>query len=226
MNFSDPTFDGPASSVYDVEEGKALPTEQDVLDEEEDEEDTEHEPRKKARISDVNTEIISEIELLYSVDGKLILNHQDTFCKIIQEQYPTEADFTNAWTKGNKIEINNYFEERGMDFTRFYQQFGGDVDLYDIIRVVAYKKDAMLKVERIDHVKNSNFYHSLSEIMRNLADELLHVYQKTDIFAVERKDVLKLPNFSKFGGAIKILREVGKPEYEGMVHTLVEQLYL
>lgn len=225
MKFSDPTFDGPASSVYDVDEGKPLPTEPDEPEEEDDDDDTGSEPRKKTRISDVDTKIISELELFYSVDGKLILNHQDTFSKIIKEKYPTEEDFCKAWTEGSKVEINNYFEESGMDFTRFYQQIGGDVDFYDIILLVAFKKDPMLKEERIEKVKNTPFYENCDTQLKPILEELLHIYQKTDVFSVERSDVLKLPNFNQFGGAIKILREVGKKEYDTAVKTLVEQLY-
>ena len=152
MKFSDPEFDGPASSVYDVEGDKPLPEEpDDVTDDSYDTDD--EEINRKYRVDDVDAKIISEVELLYSVDGKLIVNHRDTFKKIIVEKYPTEEVFHYSWINENKLDINNYFEERGIDFSKFYETVGKDVDLYDIILMVAYGKDAKLKVERSEDVK-------------------------------------------------------------------------
>ena len=70
-----------------------------------------------------------------------------------QEKYPTEEVFHYSWINENKLDINNYFEERGIDFSKFYETVGKDVDLYDIILMVAYGKDAKLKVERSEDVK-------------------------------------------------------------------------
>lgn len=224
MKFSDPEFDGPASSVYDVESKHPLPEEQDE-NEEDTEEDTEGDTHKKYRVNDVDAKIISEVELLYSEDGKLILNHQDAFRGIIKEKYPTEAEFHQAWTSGSKIEINNYFEERGIDFTKFFHQVGHDVDLYDVILMVAYKRDAMLKEERGDNVRNSDFFQALSPEIQAILEEILHVYLKNDIFAIERKDVLKLANFNQFGGAVKVIRTIGRQQYDTTLKTLVDLLY-
>ncbi len=225
MKFSDPEFDGPASSVYDVESDKPLPEEpDDITDDFYDTDD--EEINRKYRVDDVDAKIISEVELLYSVDGKLIVNHRDAFKKIIVEKYATEEDFHNAWVIGNKLDINNYFEERGIDFSKFYETVGKDVDLYDIILMVAYGKDAKLKVERSENVKSSNYYNKLDNKIKPIIDELLSIYIKVDVFAIERKDVLKLSNFNQFGGLTKVARLFGgRAKYEEVLKKIIAELY-
>lgn len=223
--FSDPEFDGPASSVFDVEEGKPLPKEPDDIDDDDDDADDE-ETRKKYRVDDVSAKIISEVELLYSEDGKLIVNHKDAFKKIILDKYPTADDFHNAWINGTKIDINNYFEERGIDFSKFYESVGQDVDLYDIVLMIAYNKDAKLKIERVSNAKDSDTYNRLDQSLKPVIDELFTIYINGDIFAIERKDVLKLSNFNKFGGIVKVGRFFGgKLKYEKTVADIIKELY-
>lgn len=225
MKFSDPEFDGPASSVYDVEGDKPLPEEpDDVTDDFYDTDD--EEINRKYRVDDVDAKIISEVELLYSVDGKLIVNHRDAFKKIIVEKYSTEEEFHKSWLNDNKLDINNYFEERGIDFSKFYETVGKDVDLYDIILMVAYGKDAKLKVERSEDVKSSNYYNKLDKKIKPIIDELLSIYIKADVFAIERKDVLKLSNFNQFGGLTKVARLFGgRVKYEEVLKKIIGELY-
>lgn len=225
MKFSDPEFDGPASSVYDVEDDKPLPKEPDELEQDADdiEDDT---VRRKYRVDDVDAKIISEVELLYSEDGKLIVNHKDAFKKIIIEKYSTVEDFHSDWILGNKLDINNYFEERGIDFSKFYESVGKDVDLYDIIRMVAYGYNAELKIERIETVKQSAFYENLSDTVKLIIDELLTVYLNGDVFALERNDVFKLSNFNQFGGLTKTVKLLGgKAKYQEITSEIIKELY-
>lgn len=225
MKFSDPDFDGPASSVYDVENDKPLPTEQDDINYDDNDLD-EKEEFKKYRVNDVEAKIISEVELLYSVDGKLIVNHREAFKKIIIEKYPTQKEFHSAWVSTGKLSINNYFEERGIDFTKFYETVGKDVDLYDIILMVAYDKDANLKAERSENAKTSKCFTELESKKQEVIIELLNIYVKNDIFSIERKDVLKLSNFNKFGGLTKVARLFGgKAKYDEILQNIIKELY-
>ncbi len=225
MKFSDPEFDGPASSVYDVEDDKPLPIEpDDVTNDTNDDDD--NEVSRKYRVDDVEAKIISEVELLYSEDGKLIVNHKDAFRKIIIDKYPTADDFHNAWITNKKLEINNYFEERGIDFSKFYEAVGKDVDLYDVIKMVAYDIDAKLKVERVEVAKQSNVYLGLSNKSKPVIDELFSIYIGGDIFALERNDVFKLPNFNQFGGITKSVRILGgKLKYKETIKSIVKEIY-
>jgi len=225
MKFSDPEFDGPASSVYDVENDQSLPIEQDNIEDDIDNlEEDKH--RKKYRVDDVDVKIISEIELLYSDNGKLIVNHKDAFKKVIKEKYPFEKEFHTDWMNNLKNNIKNYFEERGIDFTKLYKSIGKDIDFYDIILMFVFDKDAKLKKERADNTRNSKYYEELPDNLKPIIDELLKIYVHTDIFAIERRDVLKLPSFNSFGGIMKVVELFGgREEYDEVLANIMIELY-
>jgi hypothetical protein len=99
-------------------------------------------------------------------------------------------------------------------------------NLYDIILMVAYGKDAKLKVERSEDVKSSNYYNKLDKKIKPIIDELLSIYIKADVFAIERKDVLKLSNFNQFGGLTKVARLFGgRVKYEEVLKKIIGELY-
>ena len=224
--FSDPEFDGPATSTY-VGPGQEYPPTLDdddptdppvVLDED----------PKKYRIDDVDTEIISELELIYGEDGKLVANHTDNFKNMILKGYPTQEDFIAKWMSENKIELINYFEENGVDINRLKDKIGFDVDIFDIILLVAYGQDAILKKERVENVINSTFYNKLDSKVKGPINDLLDIYIQQDIFPIEKEDlsVLELPVFNKYGGFVPTVRLFGgKAKYKSIIKELIQTIY-
>ena len=228
--FSDPGFDGPATSTYEGDGEKPIPP---AIDNDEKEidnflelTDEVDEPVMKYRVSDVNAKIISTTELIYGPNGKLIANHSENFKNLILEKYDREEEFRNAWLNGNRTEIMSEFEENGVDFNRFKQQIGSDVDVFDIIMMIGYNKDARLKAERIEGVKESAIYTCLNEKQKQIADELLAIYLQNDCIAIEKIDALNLPNFAGMGGLIPCARIMGgKPKYLNFIKELIGEIY-
>ena len=227
--FSDPEFDGPATSTYEGDGEKPIPP---AIDDKEDRDDLPddtdkvEEPETKYRVSDVSAEIISTTELIYGPNGKLIANHSENFKNLILEKYDGEEEFRNAWLNGNRAEIMSEFEENGVDFNRFKLQIGSDVDVFDIIMMIGYNKDARLKAERIEGVKESAIYTCLNEKQKQIADELLAIYLQNDCIAIEKIDALNLPNFAEMGGLIPCARIMGgKPKYLNFIKELIGKIY-
>ncbi len=229
--FSDPEFDGPATSTYEGDGEKPIPPEVGNDDEPEgndypigDEEETFTE--QKYRVSDVSAEIISTTELIYGPNGKLIANHSENFKNLILEKFEIEEEFKNAWLNGNRSAIMSEFEENGVDFNRFKSQIGNDVDVFDIIMMIGFNKDARLKAERVEGVKESLIYTSLSDKQKQIADELLAIYLQNDCIAIEKIDALNLPNFAEMGGLIPCARAMGgKPKYLDFIKELIGKIY-
>lgn len=226
--FSDPEFDGPATSTYEGDGEKPVPP---VIDED-DEKDTfpgddkVEEPEIKYRVNDVNAEIISTTELIYGPNGKLIANHSENFKNLILEKFEKEEDFKNAWLNGNRAEIMSEFEENGVDFNRFKSQIGNDVDVYDIIMMIGFNKDARLKAERVEGVKESSIYTTLNDKQKQIVDELLAIYVQNDCIAIEKIDTLNLPNFANMGGLIPCAKRMGgKPKYLSFITELINKIY-
>jgi len=225
LKFSDPEFDGPASSVYDIDKNTPIPTPND--DEEIDGTDIPDDDNpRKYRVSDVPASIISELELIYGENGRLIANHSDNFKFLITEKYPTADAFKNDWLYGNRQEILNFFEEKGVDFNRFKEKVGTDVDIYDIILMVGFDTDAKIKAERIEDIKNDDIYQHLPDKLKPIVDEILAVYLSNDILAIATIDLLDVPLFNKFGGFVPVVKAFGgKAKYLDFISKLIIKIY-
>ena len=228
--FSDPEFDGPATSTYEGDGEKPVPpaVDDDKEDREEfsDNPDKVEEPEMKYRVNDVSAKIISTTELIYGPNGKLIANHSENFKNLINEKFETEEAFRNAWLTGDRTGIMSEFEENGVDFNRFKSQIGNDVDVFDIIMMIGFDKDARLKAERIEGVKESLIYTDLNDKQKQIADELLAIYLQNDCIAIEKIDALNLPNFTEMGGLIPCARAMGgKPKYLNFIKELIGKIY-
>lgn len=231
--FSDPDFDGPATSTYDVDGEKPVPVGlgdeevKEIDDSPMGDDDIAQEPETKYRVNDVTAEIISTTELIYGPNGKLIANHSENFKSLILEKFATEDEFKNAWlTSTNRAGIVSEFEENGVDFNRFKSQIGNDVDLYDLILMVGFNRDARLKAERVEGVKESAFYASFNDQQCKIIDELLSMFINSDCMAIEKIDALNLPNFANMGGLIPCVRIMGgKPKYLKFIDELISKIY-
>lgn len=228
--FSDPEFDGPATSTYEGDGEKPVPPavddDKEDRDDFSDDPDKVEEPEMKYRVSDVSAKIISTTELIYGPNGKLIANHSENFKNLINEKFETEEAFRNAWLNSDRAGIMSEFEENGVDFNRFKSQIGNDVDVFDIIMMIGFNKDARLKAERIEGVKESLIYTGLNDKQKQIADELLAIYLQNDCIAIEKIDALNLPNFAEMGGLIPCVRTMGgKPKYLIFIKELISKIY-
>lgn len=224
--FSDPEFDGPASSVFEGDGTEPIPPLTDEEDDHDTDPDDTEEDTRKYRVNDVDAKIISELELIYGEDGKLIANHSDNFKKLITETYETADDFDADWVHGDKQAIINAFEENGVDFNRFKESIGHDVDVYDVIRMVGFDIEAKLKSERIQNVKDDDMYLKLLPEQQRIVDALLKIYEISDVMAIEDLRVLDVPAFNDFGGFIPTIKKMGgKAKYLSFVGKMIEKLY-
>ena len=122
--------------------------------------------------------------------------------------------------------IINDFDENGVDFNRFKSQIGNDVDVFDIIMMIGFNKDARLKAERVEGVKESPIYTSLNDKQKQIVDELLAIYVQNDCIAIEKIDTLNLPNFANMGGLIPCAKIMGgKPKYLSFITELINKIY-
>ena len=223
--FSDPEFDGPSSSVF-VELNNPIPLPSDDLEEPLIDDNNDEEIITKYRLSDVDATIISELELTYGENGKLIANHSDNVKKLIVDKYATAEQFCNDWLNNDRQTIMNYFEEKGVDFNRLKIKNGHDIDVFDIILMIGYNKEAKLKFERVTNVKEDDLYSSLPEKILPVVDTLLDTYIHKDIFAIEKIDVFEIPDFNKFGGFMPIIGTFGgKENYLNFLRKLITKLY-
>ena len=225
--FSDPAFDGPASSVYEEPGDKpyVTPPEPDNPDDPDEQTDPDDDG-VKYRVDDVSAQIISELELIYGENGKLIANHSENFKNLILEEFDNAEMFESRWVFDNRQDIISGFEEKGVDFNRFKDSIGSDVDVYDIIRMVGFGIEAKLKSERVQTVKDDDLYNSLTLEQKQIVDVLLSIYERSDVLAIEDLKVLDVPAFNSHGGFIPTIKKMGgKAKYLAFIAELIRKLY-
>lgn len=225
MQFSDPDFDGPATSVY-VEPGDPMPTPPEP-DSPLPDDPFEPETHKKYRIDDERVSIISELELIYGDNGKLIANHSENFKLLITGQYETVEDFKTEWINGNKSDIIKSFEEKGVDLDRLKSQIGTDVDVYDIILTIGYNIDAKIKIERANNAKDSELYQALNEEQKMIISNVLEFYINNGISEIENNiEIFKLKDFASYGGYVPTVKKLGgKQKYLNLLKELIIKIY-
>ncbi len=225
QQFSDPDFDGPATSVY-VGPGEPVPTPPGP-DSPDPADPPETDPQKKYRVGDVEASIISELELLYGEDGKLIANHSENFKLMINNQYNSVEEFKTAWISNNKVDIISYFEERGVDFNRFQNQVGTDIDMYDIMLMIGYDIDAKIKIERANNAKDSEVFLALNDEQQMIISEVLDFYINKGITEIENNiEIFKLKDFAPYGGYVPTVKKLGgKQNYLNLLKELITKIY-
>jgi hypothetical protein len=120
----------------------------------------------------------------------------------------------------------NYFEENGVDFNRFKDSIGPDIDIFDIVLMIGFDIEAKLKSERISFVKEDMLYTNLNDEQKEIINELFGIYERNDLLAIDGIDALQLPNFNQFGGFIPALKKMGgKQEYIRLLEELIEKIY-
>ena len=225
QQFSDPEFDGPASSVY-IGPKEPLPT-PDEPDTPPNSTDDPQEEHKKYRINNEPVSIISELELLYGDDGKLIANHTENFKLLVSQRFSNKEEFKSYWLNHNKKDIEKSFEEKGVDFNRLQVQVGFDIDVYDIILMIGFDEDAKIKVERANNAKDSDVFLSLNEEPRKIISDVLDFYINKGITEIEDNiEIFKLKEFAPYGGYVPTVKKLGgKLKYLSTLKELIIKIY-
>ncbi|MDY2911652.1 MAG: type I restriction-modification enzyme R subunit C-terminal domain-containing protein, partial [Agathobacter sp.] len=101
-----------------------------------------------------------------------------------------------------------------------------DVDDFDFICYVAYGKKPLTRRERAENVKKRDFFSKYSGDAREVLEILLDKYMNEGIYEIEKKEVLKLADFAKYGKPSKIAKLFGGAAgYEAAVKELEADLY-
>jgi type I restriction enzyme, R subunit len=241
--FADPSFDGDPVVVKqtdgkiptDEEEEEALPS-GDTDDTPAqggndgvswDETDNEDVPRKYY-VNDVEVKVINERVMYYGKDGKLITESLiDYTKKNIRAQYHTLDEFLNKWNASEKKKaVIEELEEQGVLFEELQEEVGKDLDPFDLICHVAFDMPPLTRKERANNVKKRNYFAKYGEKARAVLEAILEKYADDGIENLENPEVLKIPDFRKFGTPIQIAREFGGPkQFLLAMKELQEQIY-
>lgn len=228
--FSDPDWDGPIEMI-DGYDPKHKPTPRPTKPGNGDDPVTP--PTADKYIVDENgcdVHIIGKRVEVYDVDGKLLRQESivDYTKSNILGKYASLDNFISKWTSEQKKEaIRELLKEQGIDLEQMKADQGmTDVDDFDFICHVAFNQKPLTRRERANNVKKRDFLSKYSGIAREVLEALLDKYMNTDIYEIEKTEILQLDPFKKFGKPSKIAAYFGgKSGYIQAVRALEQELY-
>lgn len=216
--FADPDWDGPVEQTdgFDPDaEGRKNPREP-------------GREKKQHPIVDENgcrVQVTDKAVQLFDSSGKLVREESITdYAKsTILGTYSNLDDFISKWSaEEKKYVIRQRLIDRGIDIGKIKKDMDMDgVSDYDFICHLAFNAKPLTRKERADRLKKRDFLNQYSGHAREVLEELLSRYEDTGIYDIEKPEVLKLPQFARFGKPAKIAQLFGG---KGGYHTAIKKL--
>lgn len=225
--FADPDWDGPIEQEDGFDPNIGI-----KLEHSSDSQPPANSQNKKFIVDEegCKVEIIGKSVSVYDVDGKVLRQESiiDYTKSNIIRKYASLDEFILNWSKERKKEtIRALFKEQGIDLEQLKaDQQMDDVDDFDFICHVAYNQKPLTRKERANNVKKRDFFSKYSGVAREVLEMLLDKYADSDIYEIEKTEVLKLEPFTHFGKPSKIANYFGgKTGYLMAVRELQQQIY-
>ena len=230
--FADPDWDGPLEidEEFGSSKGKELPPKE--IPDGNPPTPASHEKLPTPIVDEkgCKVRIIQKTVSIYDTDGKLL--RQESIVDYTKEnilgKYASLDNFIWQWSAEEKKEaIRDLLRQRGIDLEQVKEQQGmADVDDFDFICHVAIDKKPLTRRERANNVKKRDFLSKYSGAAREVLEALLDKYMNTDIYEIEKTEVLKLDPFVKMGRPAKIASYFGgKDGYLKAVKELENEIY-
>lgn len=174
--------------------------------------------------------IINKTVSVYDTNGKLLRQENiiDYTKSSITGEYASLEDFIMRWNEEDRKEaIADEMREHGIDLLMLKQDQGmADVDDFDFICHIAFDKKPLTRKERAEGVKKKDIFSKYGEKAREVLDILLEKYTSSNVYEIEKMDVLKLDPINKFGAPAKIVSYFGgKQAYLEAIRELENELY-
>ena len=224
--FADPDWDGPVEQVdgFDPDGGKGNgPREPNGPDD----------GNKQHPIVDANgcsVQVTDKTVQLFDTAGKLVRQESITdYAKsTILGTYSSLEEFISRWSaQEQKHVIRDQLLSQGIDIVKIKNDMGmGDVSDYDFISHLAFHTRPITRKERADSVRKRNFLNQYNGAGKEVMEKLLSKFEDKGIYEIENIDVLKLPEFRRFGKLARIVQLFGgRDGYFSAVKKLEDEIY-
>lgn len=226
--FADPDWDGPieVDPGFPPKPGKHQPSGGDTPPEPPHEKDDVYYVREDG----CKVSVIHESVAVYDVGGKLLRQENiiDYTKTNILNGYASLENFIKTW-KGaeRKAIMAEYLAKFGVDIDKLKkEQNMADVDDFDFICYIAYGKKPLTRKERANNIKKKDIFARFSGEAKEVLETLLEKYMDLGIKEIEKTEILRLADFSKFGSPVKIAGIFGgKAKYLEALQELKKDLY-
>ena len=182
----------------------------------------------KYYVNDVPVKVLHERVYYYDKDGKLITESLISYTKQnIKNEFKTLNEFLIKWNAAErKVAILKELEGRGILLEELQEEVGKDLDPFDLVCHIAFDMPPLTRKERANNVKKRNHFTKYGERAREVLDALLDKYADEGIENLENLEILKVPDFKKFGSPIEIVKRFdGKQKYLEAIKELQKEIY-
>lgn len=179
-------------------------------------------------ISGKRVEIIGERVQIHDANGKFITESLTDYTKrTLLGEYTTLDDFLQSWSSAKRhYYVMEELESKGVPLAELQQQFGEDIDLFDLVLHVAYDKKPLKRTDRAASVRASQFFGKYQGKAREVLESLLEKYESSNLRTIEDPSILKLDPIDQYGTPLQIADLFGGPDqYEQAVSELGNKLY-
>jgi type I restriction enzyme R subunit len=231
--FADKDFDGEPVVIYEPKEGEAItPPSPETSEYDANyyiQNGANKEKNSKYRVSDVSVNVLSERVQYYDKDGKLITESlKDYSKKGILEEFSDLDTFLKKWNSEDKKQaIIDELIEHGVLLDALREEIGNpDIDDFDLICHIAYDKEPLTKLERVNNVKKRGYLYKYSDMAQKVLENLLDKYSTERNIDLKDTKVLELKPFDEYGNPLKIVKEFGgKKKYIEAIKELENEIY-
>lgn len=179
-------------------------------------------------ISGKQVEIVGERVQIIDSNGRLITESLTDYTKrTLLGEYATLDEFLQSWsTAKQRYYIMEELENKGVPLFELQEQFGKDMDLFDLVLHIAYDKKPLNRTDRAESVRRSNFFSAYKGQAREVLEALLDKYESTSLKTLEDPSLLKVQPIDQYGTPLEIAALFGgTDQYEQAVSKLEDKLY-
>ena len=185
---------------------------------------------KKFHVRGVDVEIVNERIQFIGKDGKLITeNLIDYTKKNVLGKYSELKNFLQMWNESDRKQaVIEELQTEGVfvNILREVYHFDKEIDDFDLILSVAYDQKPLTRKQRVQIVKQKNFFKNYPEKCRAIISALLEKYSANGIYDLETLQTLKNEPFSSMGSRKEIYNFFGgKENYLKAVKDLKNLIY-
>lgn len=228
--FADPDFDGDPEQIRVVDN----PFDQESDEEESsplDDEDSQagdREGRVKYFVDGVEITIIQERVQYFDRDGRLITESLRDYTRgRVLGQFASLDSFLQRWSSAEKKgAVIQELAEHGVILEALEQEVGREYDPFDLICHVVFDTPVRTRTQRVQHVRDSDYFSAYGATAREVLDGLLTKYANEGPKGIEDAHVLRMRPLSDVGTPVEIIRAFGgRGQYEAAVRNLEARIY-
>jgi type I restriction enzyme R subunit len=248
-HFADPDFDGEPVQIYEPGETDPIVPPDDVLPTSENGETVTALPGGdevvvdglpdldqpavggkvcKIYVDGVSARVIAERVEYLDENGKLITESLRDFTKkALKKRFTSLTVFLKRWKAAERKQaIMEEMEAEGLSLDPIAEEFGKDLDPFDLICYVAFDKKPLTRRERAENVKKRDPFTKYGPQARAVLDALLAKYADEGVLDLSDAQVLRIAPISALGTPVQLITAFGgKDRFERAVHEMQAALY-